>query len=143
MNYFQRVIYDTLREREMHGILRPDMINLLMQAKKNGLKHEEHEEASETGYATVQESEYGLKNRKKEITDLDIAAQAMIFFFAGFDTVSSAMSFTAHELAVNPEVQKKLCLEIDAVWEENDGKLDYEAVMKMKFLDMVISGNNK
>lgn len=42
-------------EREKKGIVRPDMINLLMQAKKGGLKHEGDADES-SGFATVTES---------------------------------------------------------------------------------------
>lgn len=71
---------------------------------------------------------------------MDIAAQALIFFFAGFDSVTSAMAFVAYELAVNPEIQKKLRVEIEETNSECDGKLTYEALMRMKYMDMVVSG---
>lgn len=48
-----------------------------------------------------------------------------------------------HELAVNPDVQERLHEEIFTAWEENNGKLGYETVVKMKYLDMVVSGNFK
>lgn len=77
---------------------------------------------------------------KRDITNLDIAAQAMIFFFAGFESVTSVMAFMAYELAVNPDIQKKLRDEVQETSSECGGKLTYEALMKMKYLDMVISG---
>lgn len=91
------------------------MIHLLLEARKHGFKNE-------------------------DLTDIDIAAQAMIFFLAGFETVSTALSFLLYELAVNDEIQEKLFSEIDAVHAQTRGKLDYEAVSKMKYMDMVISG---
>ena len=74
------------------------------------------------------------------ITDEDIAAQAFIFVFAGFETVATALAFMAHELAVNPEVQERLRDEIDAAILENEGQLKYESVQGMKYLDMVVCG---
>lgn len=49
------------------------------------------------------------------------------------------MSFAAYELAVNPDVQVKLQKEIESLIKEN-GKLDYDVIKKMKYLDMVVSG---
>ncbi|PSN30022.1 Cytochrome P450 9e2 [Blattella germanica] len=42
-------------------------------------------------------------------------------------------------LATHPEVYEKLQNEVDKTMEENDGKLTYEAIMNMKYLDMTIS----
>jgi cytochrome P450 family 9 len=67
-------------------------------------------------------------------------AQAVIFLLAGFGTVSSAMSFAMHELAVNPDVQEKLVAEIREHKENNGGNLDYSSIQKMVYMDMVVSG---
>lgn len=72
----------------------------------------------------------------------DIAAQAVIFFIAGFETVSTAMSFVAYELAVNPHIQKRLREEVDKTLDECGGKITYDAVNKMHYLDMIISGED-
>ena len=39
--------------------------------------------------------------------------QIAIFIIAGYETTSTALGFTAHHLAVNPKVQKKLQNEVD------------------------------
>lgn len=78
---------------------------------------------------------------KKSITNMDIASQALIFFFAGFDSISNIMSFMAYELAIHPDVQTRLRNEIQEVNTECNGKLTYEFLMKIKYLDMVVSGN--
>lgn len=75
-----------------------------------------------------------------DITDEDIAAQAMIFFLGGFETVSTALSFTIYELALNQDVQRRLQEEIDVMWEEQNGKITFEVISQMKYLDMVVSG---
>ncbi|KAF4519366.1 hypothetical protein B566_EDAN011372 [Ephemera danica] len=73
------------------------------------------------------------------ISDDDIAAQAFLFFLAGFETVSILLSFLTHELAVNPEIQERLRAELDATIAAQGGKLTYESVHNMQYLDMVVS----
>lgn len=140
--YFTNVIKQTFKQRTESGVVRPDVIHLLLEAQKRRNLQEERN-ANETGFASVQESEYGyaLKNFKP-LTQAEMESQAFVFFIAGFDTVSSAISFTVYELATNPDVQQKLREEIDQVWLENDEKLTYDALTKMKYMDMVVSGNN-
>ena len=75
-----------------------------------------------------------------ELDDDDIVAQAVLFYFAGFETVSLLMSFASYYLAVHPEIQAELQKEIDEALNENEGKLTYEALHSMKYLDMVVSG---
>ncbi|XP_023946053.1 cytochrome P450 6B5 [Bicyclus anynana] len=71
-----------------------------------------------------------------ELNDELLAAQAFIFFAAGFETSSAASSFLLHMLAFHPEVQEKCREEIDRVLERHDGKLCYDAVKDMKYLEM-------
>lgn len=73
-------------------------------------------------------------------TDNDLVAQVILFFIAGFDTVSTAMSFALHELAANPEVQERLHREIKECHLKNNGKIDFNAIQELKYLDMVVSG---
>lgn len=73
-------------------------------------------------------------------TNDDIVAQCVVFFLAGFDTISNTVSFMFHELAVNPDIQMQLYSEIEAVKKELNGQqLNYETLQKFKYLDMVLS----
>lgn len=36
-NFFKRLVLDTMEDRELRKILRPDMIHLLMEAKKGNI----------------------------------------------------------------------------------------------------------
>lgn len=42
------------------------------------------------------------------LKDVEILAQGILFFLAGFDTTSQAMTLLLYELAVNPDIQEKL-----------------------------------
>ncbi|KAK9752567.1 Cytochrome P450 [Popillia japonica] len=140
-HFFNKLIKDTIQARETHGTVRPDMIHLLLEARKGKKVVDSPTEVIDTGFATVQESAIHTNSTKpiQEITDMDIAAQAMIFFFAGFDSVSVLMSFMGYELVLNPDIQKRLQEEIDDTLKQCNGKLTYEALLKMKYMDMVIS----
>lgn len=77
------------------------------------------------------------------ISELDenaIAAQAFVFFAAGYETASATISFCLHELALNPDIQEKTRQDIADNMDEHDGKLTYECVSAMKYLDKVILG---
>ncbi|KAJ3645285.1 hypothetical protein Zmor_022951 [Zophobas morio] len=139
-DFFTNLIKSNIRSREKHGILRRDMIHLLLEARKYRLKHEETEPLQDTGFATATESVIASPmNTKTEITDDDITSQALIFFFAGFETVSILMCFMSHELAVHPNIQKRLIQEVDETLEACRGKLTYESLLGMKYMDMVVS----
>ncbi|KAF5280489.1 hypothetical protein FQA39_LY18054 [Lamprigera yunnana] len=139
-NFFRKLVKGNIEFREKTGMVRPDMIHLLMEARKGILKYEE-DKILESGFAAVQESEIDKSYSQKcqELTDDDLVAQALIFFMAGFETSSSLLSFTVYELAVNSDVQNKLRDVIDDVDEESDRIVTYETVSNIKYLDMVLS----
>ena len=64
----------------------------------------------------------------------------MLFFIAGFETVSSGMSFLLYELAINPEVQERLAQEIRENDIKNGGKFDFNSIQNMPYMDMVVCG---
>ncbi|XP_047352250.1 cytochrome P450 9e2-like [Vespa velutina] len=110
--FFNDIVRETVQARDENGIIRPDMIHLLMQA------------------------------RDKESSNLDIqdiVAQAFIFFLAGFDTSSTLMCFMVHELAVHQEIQDRLRQEIDEVLLRTNGELTYEELSKMEYMEMIIN----
>ncbi|KAL7026328.1 hypothetical protein ACKWTF_013861 [Chironomus riparius] len=78
----------------------------------------------------------GLKN---EYTKEELAAEAFIIFFGGFETSSSLMTFLLYELALNPDIQDRLREEIANGIEENDGKFNYDMLLGLKYLDMVVN----
>lgn len=69
-----------------------------------------------------------------------LAAHCFAFFFAGYATQNLTLSAGLLELARHPEVQSKLRAEIDEHFEKEGGKITYDALKKMKYLEQVILG---
>uniref|UniRef100_A0A6P7FLQ7 Cytochrome P450 9e2-like n=1 Tax=Diabrotica virgifera virgifera TaxID=50390 RepID=A0A6P7FLQ7_DIAVI len=138
--FFTKIIKDTIKLREEKGLVRPDMIHLLLEARKGNI-HSEDQNIVDAGYAIVEEH---LKaDKTAEITDDDIIAQAFVFFFAGFDSSSTLISFLAYELCANQDIQEKLRDEVKDTLDSCNGKLTYEALVNMKYMDMVVTGKIK
>ena len=62
------------------------------------------------------------------------------FISIGFETSSSTSSFALYNLSLNQDLQEKTREEIQKVIKNHDGKITYEAIMEMKYLQMVIDG---
>lgn len=106
-------IDDVLNHRRRFGVSRPDLIQTLLEANK-----------TDEGKISIE----------------DVKAQALIYFLGGFETVSTALSFTVYELAVNQEVQEKPREEVQQIWKDQNGRLSFGQLSRMKYMDMVISG---
>ncbi|XP_013172507.1 PREDICTED: probable cytochrome P450 9f2 [Papilio xuthus] len=110
-------------------------------AKNLGLKVFKEKDISFFQNLVKDTMEYREKNnieRPDMIQLLKQASQVFIFFFAGFETSATTLSMTIHELAVNPLVQEKLYEEIK-IFQETKGKLLYENINDLKYLDCVIN----
>ncbi|XP_026830563.1 uncharacterized protein LOC105277280 [Ooceraea biroi] len=112
-DFFTGIIKSTIDMRDSENITRPDMLQLMMDIRG--------------------------KEGRRELDIDDMTAQAFIFFFGGFDTTSTAMSFVAHEIAANSDVQKKLQEEIDQVVKESNGEVTYETINRLEYLNAVIN----
>lgn len=72
-----------------------------------------------------------------------LAAQAFVFFAAGFETSSTTISNALYELALNPDIQDKLREEINEYDTKNDGEWRYETIKEMVYLDKVFKGRHQ
>ncbi|XP_060531618.1 cytochrome P450 6k1-like [Cylas formicarius] len=77
-------------------------------------------------------------NEDEAFTDNKLLAQAMQFFTAGFETVSSTIAFLLYELAMNKDVQDRLRREIEENIERH-GSITYEGINDIHYLDMCIN----
>nr|XP_026493408.1 cytochrome P450 6B6-like [Vanessa tameamea] len=122
-----QLVNEVLRQRNYEPSGRNDFIDLLLECKKKGT-------------IVCESMERKKSDGKPEIASLEmnndlIVAQVFIFFAAGFETSSSATSFTLHELAHHPDIQNKVQEEIDRVLEKYDNRLSYDAIKEMHYLE--------
>ena len=68
----------------------------------------------------------------------DVTAQAVIFFLAGFETTSTALSFITYTLTTHQDIQDRLREEIQTVMEGHD-VITYELIAEMGYLDQCIN----
>lgn len=139
--FIKNIVLDMLKVREEKNIVRHDMINLLLEARKGTLKYQEDDKLDSMGIATVYESEIGKQAiNKRTWSDDELVSQCFTFFQAGFDTSSTLMSFAIYEMTKDVDVQQKLYEEVKEIHDNLNGqKLSYEIVQKMKYMDMVVS----
>ncbi|XP_076618278.1 cytochrome P450 6k1-like [Colletes latitarsis] len=117
--FLRSVFWDVINKRIETKEKRNDLIDLLIELKQ---KHEH--EGDLGGFC---------------FSGDDLVAQAVIFFTAGFETSSSTMSFTLYELALHLDIQRTLRKEIHEALEKSDGKITYEMIMTLPYLDMVVA----
>ncbi|GJQ82010.1 Cyp6a9 [Trypoxylus dichotomus] len=115
-DFFWKVIKETAEYRETNGVRRNDAFQLLLDMLNNEGKENEN-----------------------TLTFSELAAQAFVFFIAGFETSSTLMSFALTELSLNEDVQNRLRDEINEILRKSNGELTYETLSEMHYMDMVIN----
>lgn len=137
--YFLQIIKEAIKTREQNNIVRPDLIHLLMEARKGQLQNDKIDLEQDAGFATAQETKMEkTQNYAIKLSDEVVTAQALVFFIAGFTTSSSVMSFLAYELAIAPNIQNKLQMEIDEATKPN-GAILYDDILNMRYLDQIVT----
>lgn len=85
--FFHRIVIDVMDERDRKNITRPDVIQLLLQAKKGQLRSSEKQEVDDSELANFSANiEYDVGSKSKTVshfTNEDWIAQGFIFFAAG------------------------------------------------------------
>jgi len=79
------------------------------------------------------------RSKKVDINDDIIGAQAVLFLLGGFDTVETLLTFATYHMALNPDVQEKILSEVNSVMSKYEGKIMYEGVNEMEYMDRFIN----
>nr|CAD7457129.1 unnamed protein product [Timema tahoe] len=152
-----QVVKETVEYREKNNVVRNDFMQLLIQLKNQGKLDPEDEDppngtrrmssgvagrgvpSTDTKEGNIDRPDGLLVLCPTDLTDKVLAAQAFVFFLAGFETSSTAMSFCMYELALNQDIQDQLRVEVDDALQAHGDVMTYEAVQDMHYLDRIIS----
>ncbi|XP_059478273.1 probable cytochrome P450 6a14 isoform X1 [Neocloeon triangulifer] len=135
MEFFKKLSKSLVEQRKTSKMQRKDFLQLLVELQEKGSVAIDADD--EDQHQAEQEMQNSSASTFK-MSDIELAAQATVFFLAGFETSSTVTTFVLIELAANPDVQRKAQLEIDEVLEKYNGKVTYEALKDMKYLECVL-----
>ncbi|KAM7296417.1 hypothetical protein ISCGN_021576 [Ixodes scapularis] len=139
---FHRHIAETVRlRREKKRTANDDLLQLLLNAeeqsdaetKPNRMNHSNGADPSANSHTP---------RRVPRMTPFATVANAELFMISGLETVSSALSFTAHLLAKHQDVQDKLRAEVKLLLEK-DGNLSYDNIFSLQYLKQVIAESSR
>ncbi|KAH8278877.1 hypothetical protein KR018_010689 [Drosophila ironensis] len=124
----RKLSHRTVDLREQNNIVRKDLLQLLLQLRNQG------KISTDDTVWTAESSKQGIKSMSKDL----IAGQLLLFYAAGFETTASTSAFTLFELTQNPEVMAKAQEDVRNAIEMNEGKLNYDAIQDMKYLEACV-----
>ncbi|XP_037939487.1 probable cytochrome P450 6d5 [Teleopsis dalmanni] len=124
----KKIVRKTVEHREKNNVSRRDMLQLLLQLRNTGKINTDDNEWS------VETSVGAFKSMSVEL----IAAQLFLFYVAGYETTASTVAFTIYELSQYPELLAKAKKDVEETLRKYEGKLSYECVQDMKFLDLCV-----
>merc|ERR1711936_504608 len=110
------IIEKTYHERIKTGFRRNDIIDVCVEEMKKSVHHEEF----------------------KDDMEPILIANALMLFFAGFDTQAIAIALMMHNMVRNEDIQDRLIEEVDEALEASEGKITYDLVENLKYMDMVL-----
>nr|UDM55055.1 cytochrome P450 [Anopheles sinensis] len=119
--------------------LSPQLIKFIMDLVKYQIDHREKNKITRKDFIQLLiDLRREVKDNVEHMTIEQCAANVFMFYFAGTESSTGAISFTLHELSHNPEVMTKLQQEIDEMLERNGGEITYENIKAMKYLDLCV-----
>ncbi|XP_068241539.1 cytochrome P450 3A24-like [Palaemon carinicauda] len=131
INFFQKVVADTMKYRLENNLRRNDFLQLLLDASL--------QEQTNNNKAIENSTISSKKPTNQVLTELVITAQCVLFYIAGYDTTATTLSFLSYCLALHPDIQQKCMQEIETVLERYEGEITYESLQEMTYLDMVFA----
>lgn len=130
-DFMTSTVKENIELREEHNIVRKDFFQLLIQLRNGKLSE------LDSQWETI----ISKDENTKKLSLQEMAANAFVFFVAGFETSATTMSFCLYEVAKNQEIQRKIQEEIDSVLSEHNGQITFDSINEMRYLESCISGS--
>ncbi|KAL5235931.1 hypothetical protein ACI65C_003341 [Semiaphis heraclei] len=121
-DFYESMFRDVLEYRNRNNIVRNDVTQTLIQAMND----------------LVTNNKGGISTSENKWTEMDIIANAVLMFIAGAETVSITVCFCLYQLALNKDIQDKLCKEIITTKEKNGGELNNDFLINLHYMNMVL-----
>ncbi|XP_070504645.1 probable cytochrome P450 9f2 [Chironomus tepperi] len=133
--FFNQAVIEEMKVRQVKKFTRPDMIQLLLEAKNGQLHHYRMDVSSSDG--KYSKSNENLR-KLKQITwpDEYYIAIGYSLFSEGYRLSVNVLQMLCYELAKNYDIQMELIDEIDEI-NEKEG-ITYENLNNMKLLNMIL-----
>ncbi|GAB0087598.1 hypothetical protein DMENIID0001_019260 [Sergentomyia squamirostris] len=106
--FFMRVIKETIRLRDTGVVDQNDFMKHLLE---------------------IRDSEKGAK-----MTFNELAAQAFVMFFGGFETSANTIEWFLCNMAGNPEIQDRARQEVNEVFKKYNGELTFDSIKELTYL---------
>ena len=120
--FFKNLVDNIIAQRNGKSSGRHDFMDLILELREMG---------------EVNFSKHGKNVANVEITDDVMAAQAFVFYMAGYETSATTMAYLMYQLALNPDIQNKLVVEIEEVIKAHNGEVTYDTIKDMKYMNKV------
>ncbi|XP_075976811.1 cytochrome P450 6B7-like [Anticarsia gemmatalis] len=120
-DFFIKAITNVIQQREKENVKKHDYADLCLNIQKNGI---------------MKDATSGLEIKP---TYEVLTAQALPFLSAGVEPVATAIFTAFMELGRNPDMLKKIHQEIDENFEKHNGKITYDVITNMEYVDKVLS----
>ncbi|XP_061401758.1 cytochrome P450 6a22-like [Musca vetustissima] len=115
--FFINLVRDIIDHREKNGIRQADLMDTLIELKKEDQKSKG--------------DEFSLSLEL-------IVGQVFGFFGAGFETSSNTLTYALYELAKNPEIQEKARQSVKEVLRSHGNTFTYDNIREMQYLKQVL-----
>lgn len=115
LEFLCNIVEKTYHDRKNSGFKRNDIIDVCVEEMKKSAHYEEF----------------------KDDLEPILVANALMLFFVGFDTQAITISVIFHDMVHNEDVQNRLIEEVDEALEASGGKITYDLIESLKYMDMV------
>lgn len=127
--WLHKEIGQLLMRRKLEKIDKRDYMQLLLDSESNDFKPQ---------YDQTDLKDLNNVHLEKKLTTEEIRANLIMFMLAGYETTSTALSYSCFVLATNQIEQQKVRDEVDAYFADSDEKPNTENIKNLPYLENFI-----